>query len=121
MLVRRAVVTILIVGVVIVGAGLLGRQLPAGFIPDEDQGLLGVNVQLPPGASLERTGAVLTRVEGIVAKARGVDSFATIGGFGLVIGVGDRDQAQRLREHGAHVVVADLGTIRLAPRAAAAS
>jgi HAE1 family hydrophobic/amphiphilic exporter-1 len=84
MLVRRAVVTILIVGVVIVGAGLLGRQLPAGFIPDEDQGLLGVNVQLPPGASLERTGAVLTRVEGIVAKARGVDSFATIGGFGLV-------------------------------------
>jgi HAE1 family hydrophobic/amphiphilic exporter-1 len=84
LLVRRAVVTILLVGVVIVGAGLLGRQLPAGFIPDEDQGLLGVNVQLPPGASLERTGTVLTRVEEIVAKAKGVDSFATIGGFGLV-------------------------------------
>jgi hydrophobic/amphiphilic exporter-1 (mainly G- bacteria), HAE1 family len=84
MLVRRAVMTILLVGVVIVGAGLIGRQLPAGFIPDEDQGLLGVNVQLPPGASLERTGAVLTRVEQIVAKTQGVDSFTTIGGFGLV-------------------------------------
>ena len=83
-LVRRAVLTILLLGVVVVGAGMLGRQLPAGFIPDEDQGLLGVNVQLPPGASLERTGAVLTTVEQIVAKAAGVDSFATIGGFGLV-------------------------------------
>jgi HAE1 family hydrophobic/amphiphilic exporter-1 len=84
MLVRRATTTILLVGIVIVGAGLLGRQLPAGFIPDEDQGLLGVNIQLPPGASLERTGAVLSRVEQIVAKAEGVDSYATIGGFGLV-------------------------------------
>jgi multidrug efflux pump len=83
-LVRRAFLTILLVGVVIAGAGLLGRQLPAGFIPEEDQGLFGVNVQLPPGASLERTGAVLTRVEQIVARTGGVDSFATIGGFGLV-------------------------------------
>jgi HAE1 family hydrophobic/amphiphilic exporter-1 len=84
LLVRRAFLTILLVGVVIVGAGLIGRQLPAGFIPEEDQGLLGVNVQLPPGASLERVGVVLTKVEEIVAKAKGVDSFATIGGFGLV-------------------------------------
>jgi HAE1 family hydrophobic/amphiphilic exporter-1 len=84
LLVRRAVLTILIVIVVSVGAGLFGRALPAGFIPDEDQGLLGVNIQLPPGASLERTAATLTRVEQIVAKTPGVDSFATIGGFGLV-------------------------------------
>src|SRR5256885_2540072 len=41
-LVRKAVLTILLVGVVILGAGLIGRQLPAGFIPEEDQGLLGV-------------------------------------------------------------------------------
>jgi HAE1 family hydrophobic/amphiphilic exporter-1 len=84
LLVRRAFLTILLVVAVIAGAGLFGRQLPAGFIPDEDQGLLGVNVQLPPGASLERTSAVLTTVEEIVRKAGGVDSFATIGGFGLV-------------------------------------
>jgi HAE1 family hydrophobic/amphiphilic exporter-1 len=83
-LVRKAFITILLVVVVILGAGLIGRQLPAGFIPEEDQGLLGVNVQLPPGASLERTAATLTRVEQIVAKMEGVDSFSTIGGFGLV-------------------------------------
>ncbi len=84
LLVRRAVLTILIVAAVAVGAGLFGRALPAGFIPDEDQALLGVNVQLPPGASLERTAAVLTEVEGIVAKTPGVDAFTTIGGYGVV-------------------------------------
>jgi hydrophobic/amphiphilic exporter-1 (mainly G- bacteria), HAE1 family len=84
LLVRRAVLTILLVAGVAVGASLFGRALPAGFIPEEDQGLMGVNVQLPPGASLERTAAVLTRVEQIVAQTPGVDSMATIGGFGLV-------------------------------------
>jgi multidrug efflux pump subunit AcrB len=55
LLIRRAFVTILLIGVVIAGVALFGRTLPAGFIPEEDQGLFGVNVQLPPAASLERT------------------------------------------------------------------
>jgi multidrug efflux pump len=84
LLVRRAVLTILLIGVVMVGVGFFGRMLPPGFIPEEDQGLLGVNVQLPPGASLERTAAVLTRVEEIVARTRGIEAFSTIGGYGVV-------------------------------------
>jgi HAE1 family hydrophobic/amphiphilic exporter-1 len=84
LLIRRAVLTILVVGVVVVGVGLLGRALPAGFIPEEDQGLIGVNVQLPPAASLERTSAVLRKVEEILAKVEGVDSYQTIGGYGAV-------------------------------------
>src|SRR5262249_312823 len=83
-LVRRAILTILIVAAVCVGAGLFGRALPAGFIPDQDQSLLGVAVQLPPGASLERTAAVLTQVEEIVAKTPGVLAHTTIGGYGAV-------------------------------------
>src|SRR6266436_604911 len=59
LLVRRSMLTIAIIGVVVVGAGLFGRALPAGFIPDEDQGIIGINAQLPPGASLERTGVLL--------------------------------------------------------------
>jgi HAE1 family hydrophobic/amphiphilic exporter-1 len=84
LLVRRAVVTVLLVGVVVVGVGFLGRALPVGFIPDEDQGLFGVNVQLPPAASLERTSAVLRKVEEILAKVEGVESYQTIGGYGAV-------------------------------------
>ena len=84
LLVRRAMITVVLVGVVAGGAALFGRALPAGFIPEEDQGLFGVNVQLPPGASLDRTAAVLTRVEQIIAKTPGVQSMTTIGGYGVV-------------------------------------
>ncbi len=84
LLVRRAILTILIIGVVIVGVGFLGKQLPVGFIPEEDQGLLGINVQLPPAASLERTSAVLAQVEEILGKTDGVEAYTTIGGYGVV-------------------------------------
>ncbi|MBP1778793.1 MAG: hydrophobe/amphiphile efflux family transporter, partial [candidate division NC10 bacterium] len=84
LLVRRGILTIGIVAVVAVGAGLFARVIPAGFIPDEDQGIFGVAVQLPPGASLERTSAVLKKVEEILAKTDGLESFQTIGGYGAV-------------------------------------
>ena len=54
--------------VVIFGAGLavcalLLLRLPSAFLPDEDQGILFLDVQLPPGASFERTAKVLAQVE----------------------------------------------------------
>ncbi len=83
-LVRRSILTIGIVVLVAVGAGLFGGALPAGFIPEEDQGIFGVNVTLPPAASLERTSAVLGQVEEILGKTEGVESYQTIGGYGVV-------------------------------------
>jgi len=84
MLVRKSIMTVLIVGLVVLGAGIFARAIPAGFIPDEDQGIFGVNVQLPPGASLARTSEVLKKVEEILSKTEGLDSYQTIGGYGLV-------------------------------------
>jgi len=84
MLVRRSILTIGIVLLVIVGAGVFGGALPAGFIPEEDQGIFGINVTLPPAASLERTSAVLGQVEEILGKTEGVESYQTIGGYGVV-------------------------------------
>ncbi|HEU5188581.1 MAG TPA: multidrug efflux RND transporter permease subunit [Methylomirabilota bacterium] len=84
LLVRKSLITIGLVVVVAVGAGLFAGALPSGFIPEEDQGIFGINVQLPPGASLERTAGVLTMVEEIVAKTPGVDASTTIGGYGVV-------------------------------------
>jgi HAE1 family hydrophobic/amphiphilic exporter-1 len=82
--VRRSLLTIAIVAAVALGASLFARVLPAGFIPDEDQGIFGVNVQLPAGASLERTSVVLKKIEDILAKTEGLDSYQTVGGFGAV-------------------------------------
>lgn len=84
LLVRRSLLTIAIVAAVALGASLFARALPAGFIPDEDQGIFGINVQLPAGASLERTSVVLKKIEEILAKTEGLESFATIGGYGAV-------------------------------------
>jgi HAE1 family hydrophobic/amphiphilic exporter-1 len=84
MLVRRAALTIVIVAAVAVGAGLFGSALPAGFIPEEDQGIMGVNVTLPAGSSLERTSAVLAKVESILSKTAGIESYQAIGGYGIV-------------------------------------
>ena len=84
LLVRKAWITIVVVAGVVAGVVFLGGSLPAGFIPEEDQGILGVNVQLPPAASLERTGAVLAQVEEILGRTEGIQSYATIGGYGVV-------------------------------------
>jgi HAE1 family hydrophobic/amphiphilic exporter-1 len=84
LLVRRSSLTIVIVAAVAAGAGLFGHALRAGFVPDEDQGIFGIAVQLPPGASLERTSGALGQVEGILAKTEGIDSYQTIGGYGAV-------------------------------------
>jgi multidrug efflux pump len=83
-LIRRGIITIGIVVAVVIGAGFFAKQIPAGFIPDEDQGIFGVNVQLPPGASLARTSEVLKKVEEILSKTEGIDSYQTVGGYGVV-------------------------------------
>jgi HAE1 family hydrophobic/amphiphilic exporter-1 len=84
LLVRRSILTIAIVALVAVGAGLIGGALPAGFIPEEDQGILGVNATLPAGSSLERTSAVLAQVEEILGRTEGIESYQAIGGYGVV-------------------------------------
>jgi HAE1 family hydrophobic/amphiphilic exporter-1 len=83
-LARKGILTIGIVAFVILGAGFFAKRIPAGFIPDEDQGILGVNVQLPPGASLERTSEVLKQVETILSKEKAIESYQTVGGYGVV-------------------------------------
>ena len=83
-LVRKAILSLVVVAVVVVGAGVLGSRIPAGFVPEEDQGIVGVGVQLPPGASLQRTDEVMKKVEAIVAKTEGMDSYQTIVGLGIV-------------------------------------
>jgi HAE1 family hydrophobic/amphiphilic exporter-1 len=84
LLVRRSALTLVVVAVATVATGLLGRVLPGGFVPDEDQGIFMINVQLPPGASLQRTDAYLRQVEAILAETEGVEACNAIGGLGML-------------------------------------
>ena len=69
MLIRKLAIPLVLLGVVGVGAGLLGKKMPTGFIPDEDQGYALIGVQLPDGASLQRTKVVYEQINDIIAQA----------------------------------------------------
>ncbi len=83
-MVRKAVFSMLLLVVVVGGILILGRHVPGGFIPDEDKGYLFVAVQLPEGASLQRTDEVLRQVEEIVTKTHGVRSALGIAGLNIL-------------------------------------
>ena len=68
---------------VVAGIWLIGKFVPGGFIPDEDKGYLFVAVQLPEGASLQRTDEILKEVESIVANTHGVRSAVGLAGYNI--------------------------------------
>jgi multidrug efflux pump len=77
--------------VLILYVGLLGltywgfTKLPQGFIPNQDKGYLIGNVQLPDSASLERTVAVMNKIQKIIAKTPGVEHVIDLPGQSFVM------------------------------------
>jgi len=65
-------------------AGGLGQRLPGAFIPEEDQGYMLLNVQLPDASSLQRTNQVTEKIEQLLLKTEGVRAAVTINGFSLL-------------------------------------
>jgi HAE1 family hydrophobic/amphiphilic exporter-1 len=61
---------------------------PSGFVPNEDQGAFFANVSLPPSSSLERTAAVESRLDSIMATIPAIKTRFTIAGFGMLSGAG---------------------------------
>jgi multidrug efflux pump len=71
--------------VILVGlAAFLYMRLPSSFLPEEDQGYALILVQLPPGATMERTGKVLREMEGIIQQHPAVDKVLDVAGFSFV-------------------------------------
>lgn len=58
--------------------------LPSGFIPTEDQGMIYVNVTTPPGATVDRTEAVLDQIDAISRNHDAVETISTLSGYSLV-------------------------------------
>ena len=80
-LVRKGGLMLAIYAVLLAATGWRLADTPTGFIPDQDQGVLIGVVQLPPGASLDRTSEVLARAQQEVKKVGGVASIATFSGL----------------------------------------
>ncbi|WP_382320556.1 efflux RND transporter permease subunit [Hydrogenophaga sp. UC242_50] len=80
-LLPRAGRTLIIYVTIIAAAAVVYMRLPTSFLPNEDQGTLLVNVQLPPGATQERTLDVMKQVEGFILQQPEVESMVGVLGF----------------------------------------
>ncbi len=72
---------LLIYAAILAAVAVMYQRLPTSFLPNEDQGYLIVNVQLPPGAAQSRTEAVMQQVEGFFLAQPEVDKVVGVLGF----------------------------------------
>jgi HAE1 family hydrophobic/amphiphilic exporter-1 len=80
---KTAVALVMLAGFAAAGIWI-GGKLPVSFVPDEDQGYFYINVQLPNSASLQRTEAVMDKIQKVAAEIPGVEHVTTISGFSLL-------------------------------------
>ncbi|MEZ5658406.1 MAG: efflux RND transporter permease subunit [Burkholderiaceae bacterium] len=78
---RMSWLALLIYAVLVWACGSLLVKMPSSFLPNEDQGFLITNIQLPPGATANRTLEVVKKVEDFYAKQPEVDQVVGVIGF----------------------------------------
>lgn len=83
-LVRKSILAVVAVISFALLTGITVSNLPSGFVPAEDQGIIMVNIALPNAASQPRTDAVVRKVESILAKQEGVESYTSVVGVSFI-------------------------------------
>ncbi|MGL2987919.1 efflux RND transporter permease subunit [Flavobacterium sp. RSSA_27] len=83
-LVKKTTRSLIFIGILVLGIVILGGKIPSGFVPEEDQGYMFVNVELPGASSLKRTQAVCEKVNAILAQNNGIEFYTTVAGFSLL-------------------------------------
>src|ERR1700735_5620706 len=83
-LIRKTAIALILLAGFAGAAAWFGSKVPSSFLPDEDQGYIYVNLQLPTAASLQRTDDVAAEVENILANTPGVEHTTTVVGFSLL-------------------------------------
>ncbi len=83
-LIRKSVIALILLVAFAAAAGFFGSKVPSSFLPDEDQGYLYINLQLPNAASLQRTDEVSKKIEDALAKTPGVQYTTSVIGFSLL-------------------------------------
>jgi HAE1 family hydrophobic/amphiphilic exporter-1 len=83
-LIQWSGLSLLLLACVAALAVFIGYKVPSSFLPEEDQGYVYVNVQLPNAASLPRTSEYCRRVEEVLKNTPGVRYYTTVLGFSLL-------------------------------------
>ena len=84
MLARKIIIGMIIIIGLSVAMGMVGKRIPGGFMPEEDMGYFYVNVQLPDAASLQRSDAVVKKLEKMIAKHEEVAFVTAATGYSLL-------------------------------------
>src|SRR6476661_5396452 len=83
-LLQKSAIALILLAAFAAAAAWFGGKVPSSFLPDEDQGYVYVNVQLPTAASLQRTDDVAAKIEDILAHTPGVQHTTSVVGFSLL-------------------------------------
>ncbi len=83
-LIRKVVIALVLLAAFTALAGGLGKIMPTSFMPQEDQGFFLMNVQLPEAASMQRTNAVMRKIDEILKAEPGVHSVTAVAGYSLL-------------------------------------
>jgi HAE1 family hydrophobic/amphiphilic exporter-1 len=83
---RKTIRGLIFIGIVVIAMGVLGKNVPGGFVPEEDMGYLFVNMQLPDAASLQRSDMVTRKVESIIQKYDEVEYVTSATGYSMLTG-----------------------------------
>ena len=83
-LVRKSVLVLVLYAAMGYGSVELFKALPTGFVPDEDQGAFFITIQLPDGASLERTEEVIARLQETLKDTPEVRDIIFVSGFDFI-------------------------------------
>ncbi|GAA4652496.1 multidrug efflux RND transporter permease subunit [Kistimonas scapharcae] len=88
---RRSTLMGILFLVLLGSTGFLAKTVPTGFVPEEDQGFIFVDVQLPDASSVNRTEDVMHRITELMLQQKGVTDFISVSGFSLLGGAGSNN------------------------------
>jgi multidrug efflux pump len=83
---KLSVIALLVYGGLLGATWWMFQIVPGGFVPAQDKGYFIVNVQMPQGASLERTDVVVRQVQEIAAEVPGVAHSIAMPGYSALVG-----------------------------------
>jgi HAE1 family hydrophobic/amphiphilic exporter-1 len=82
--VRKSVISLLFLVGMVALTGFLGKTVPSGFLPEEDQGYIYAGIQLPDAASLQRTRELTMQAEQLIMATPGVKFCTSVIGYSML-------------------------------------